>query len=100
MNKNQLQAMLASYARSVLGAGVALYMSGITDPKTLAYSLLGALVPVALRAINPKVAAFGKMPSVSQVEDAVKSVKVVVPKKSAAKKQSAKKATTKKATVK
>jgi hypothetical protein len=100
MNKNQLQAMLASYARSVLGAGVALYMSGITDPKTLAYSLLGALVPVALRAINPKDAAFGKMPSVSQVEDAVKSVKVVVPKKSAAKKQSAKKATTKKATVK
>lgn len=100
MNKNQLQAMLASYARSVLGAGVALYMSGITDPKTLAYSLLGALVPVALRAINPKDAAFGKMPSVSQVEDAVKSVKVVVPKKSAAKKQSTKKATTKKATVK
>ena len=36
------KALLASYGRSVLGAALALYMSGVTDPKTLAYSLLGA----------------------------------------------------------
>ena len=29
------KAMLASYGRSVLGAGLALYMSGVTDPKDL-----------------------------------------------------------------
>ena len=31
MNTTQLKAMLASYGRSVLGAAVALYASGVTD---------------------------------------------------------------------
>jgi hypothetical protein len=39
----KMKAMLASYGRSVLGAALALYMSGVTDPKTLAYSLLAAI---------------------------------------------------------
>jgi hypothetical protein len=76
MNTEQLKALLASYGRSVLGAGLALYMSGVTDPKTLAYSLLAALAPVALRAINPNDKAFGLLPDASAVESAVKSVKV------------------------
>jgi len=83
MNK-KTQALLASYGRSVLGAALALYMSGVTDPKTLAYSLLAAIAPVALRAINPNDTAFGRLPSVEVVEKAVKSAKVV--KKAAAKK--------------
>jgi hypothetical protein len=89
MNKTQLNAMLASYGRSVLGAAIALYASGVTDPKTLAYSLLGAIVPVALRAVNPNDKAFGKLPSVEEVEVAVKTAKVV--KKAPAKKTAAKK---------
>ena len=105
MDKNKLQALLASYGRSVVGAAVALYMSGVTDPKTLAYSLLGALVPVALRAINPKDAAFGKIPTVSQVEEAIKDIKVVkapakAPAKPAAKKTTATKTTVTKKAVK
>ena len=88
MNTVQLKAMLASYGRSVLGAAIALYASGVTDPKTLAYSLLGALIPVALRAANPNDKAFGKMPSVVEVEKAVRSAKVV---KKTAKKAPAKK---------
>jgi hypothetical protein len=84
MNTKQLKAMLASYGRSVIGAAVALYASGVTDPKTLAYSLIGALVPVVMRAINPADAAFGRLPEVSEVEAAVKTAKVV--KKAAAKK--------------
>ena len=101
MDKNKLQALLASYGRSVLGAAVALYMSGVTDPKTLAYSLLGALVPVALRAINPKDAAFGKVPTASQVEEAVKNLKVAKsPAKPAAKKTTATKTTVTKKAVK
>lgn len=74
---SQIKAALASYGRSVLGAAVALYASGVTDPQTLAYSLLGAIVPVALRAVNPNDKAFGKMPEVTEVETALKTVKVV-----------------------
>ena len=88
MNTTQLKAMLASYGRSVLGAAIALYASGVTDPKTLAYSLLGALIPVALRAANPNDPAFGKMPSVEEVDRAVKTANVV---KKAVKKAPAKK---------
>lgn len=66
---------LASYARSVLGAGIALYMSGITDPKDLAYALVAAVAPVALRAINPNDPAFGRVPDVAEVEAAVRTAK-------------------------
>jgi hypothetical protein len=85
----KMKAMLASYGRSVLGAALALYMSGVTDPKTLAYSLLAALAPVALRAVNPNDSAFGKMPSVDEVDLAAK--KATVKKAPARKKAVAKK---------
>jgi hypothetical protein len=87
MNTKQLKAAAASYGRSVLGATLALYMSGVTDPKTLAYSLLAALAPVALRAINPNDTAFGRLPEVADVAEAMTNVKV--------KKAPAKKSTTK-----
>ena len=84
MNK-AMKNMLASYGRSVLGAATAMYAAGVTDPETLAYSLLGALVPVVLRAVNPNDKAFGRMPAEAEVEAALKNVKVV--KKPAAKKK-------------
>lgn len=90
----QIKAALASYGRSVLGAATAMYASGVTDPQTLAYSLLGAIVPVVLRAANPNDKAFGRLPSVEDVDAAVKSAKIV--KKAPAKKASAKKAAAKK----
>ena len=93
MNTEQLKAILASYGRSALAAGVAMYASGVTDPATLAYSLLGALVPVALRAINPNDSAFGRLPDASVVDKALKSAKVV---KKAPAKKAAKKAVKKK----
>jgi hypothetical protein len=85
----QIKQALASYARSAIGAGTAMYAAGITDPETLAYSLLGAIVPVVLRAVNPNDAAFGRMPDVKVVDKALKSAKVV--KKAPAKKAPAKK---------
>lgn len=88
MTNEQLKAMLASYGRSVLGAAITLYMSGVTDPKTLAYSLVGAIAPVALRAINPNDKAFGRLPAEDEVATALASVKV---KKAPAKKTPAKK---------
>ena len=84
----KMKAMLASYGRSVIGAATAMYAAGITDPETLVYSLLGALIPVALRAANPSDTAFGKMPALEDVDAALKSAKVV--------KKSAKKAPVKK----
>ena len=85
----QNKAMLASYGRSVLGAALALYMSGVTDPKTLAYSLLAAIAPVALRALNPNDTAFGRMPALSALQDALAKVEVKAPvkKKASAKKK-------------
>jgi hypothetical protein len=88
----QIKALLASYGRSVLGAGLALYMSGVTDPKTLAYSLLAALAPVALRALNPNDKAFGRLPDVAEVDAAVKKATVKkAPVKKAVKKAAPKK---------
>jgi hypothetical protein len=82
----KMKAMIASYGRSVLGAGLALYMAGVTDPKDLWAALVAALAPVLLRALNPNDKAFGRMPSVSAVESALKDVKAPV-KKAAPKKK-------------
>ena len=90
----QIKKALASYGRSVLGAATAMYASGVTDPQTLAYSLLGALVPVILRAVNPNDAAFGRLPDAKAVDKALKAAKVV--KKAPAKKPAAKKTAAKK----
>lgn len=70
MNK-QLKALLASYARSVLGAGTTLYLAGVTDPLDLAWSLIGAIAPVAIRYINPNDVAFGRAPKAEEVEVAL-----------------------------
>ena len=86
IDTTQLKAMGASYGRSVLGAGLALYMSGITDPKDLWAALVAALAPVALRAINPNDKAFGVLPTIDAVETALKAAKAPV-KKAAAKKK-------------
>lgn len=55
----QNKALLASYARSVLGAGVAVYAS-TGDIKMAANALWAAALPVILRYLNPKDSAFGK----------------------------------------
>lgn len=94
MNSTQLKALLASYGRSVLAAATTLYMAGVTDPKDLAYSLAGALIPVVLRYANPNDKAFGRLPEVSEFEAALKTVKPV---KAPVKKAPAKKAVAKKA---
>lgn len=87
----QLKAMLASYARSVLAGASALYLAGVTDPVDLLWSLLAAILPVVIRAVNPADAAFGRLPDVKEVE---KAAKAATPKKAPVKKAPAK--TTKK----
>ena len=92
MNTTQLKALLASYGRSVLGAASALYLAGVTDPADLVWSLLAALIPVVLRAVNPNDAAFGIVPSAKEVD---KALKKATPKKAPVKKPVAKKTTKK-----
>jgi hypothetical protein len=54
-----LKAMAASWLRSFLAAGIAVYMAGITDPKAIAGAGLAAVLPVVLRYLNPNDTAFG-----------------------------------------
>ena len=54
----QQKAMVASYARSVLGAAVAVYAS-TGDIKMAANALWSAGLPVVMRFLNPKDTAFG-----------------------------------------
>jgi hypothetical protein len=75
MTKKELKAMLASYARSVVGAASALYVAGVTDPKDLWAALVGAIIPVAARAINPNDPAFGRLPTAKVVEEALSKAK-------------------------
>lgn len=70
-----MKAMLASYGRSVLASGLALYMAGVTDPKDLWTALVAAIAPVALRAINPNDTGFGRLPDTAVVEEALKTAK-------------------------
>jgi hypothetical protein len=81
------KALLASYGRSVLASGLALYMAGITDPKDLWTALVAAIAPVALRAINPADKAFGILPDAKAVDQALKAAKAPVKKKAAVKKK-------------
>jgi hypothetical protein len=90
MNTEQLKALLASYGRSALGSGLALYMAGVTDPKDLWAALVAALAPVAIRALNPNDKAFGVLPDAETVDKALKAAKAPV-KKAVKKKAVAKK---------
>jgi hypothetical protein len=55
----QAKALAASWGRSFLAAALALYMAGVTDPKTLAMGGVAAVAPVILRWLNPSDASFG-----------------------------------------
>jgi hypothetical protein len=51
--------MIASYARSVLGAAVATY-AATNDWKMALNALWAAIIPVAMRYLNPGDTAYGK----------------------------------------
>lgn len=56
---DKAKALIASWARSFMAAALALYMAGVTDPKTLAMAGVAAVAPVILRWLNPKDNSFG-----------------------------------------
>jgi hypothetical protein len=55
----EAKAMAASWGRSFMAAALALFMAGVTDPKTLAMAGVAAVAPVILRALNPNDSSFG-----------------------------------------
>ena len=56
------KALLASYARSLIGALVAVYSTGATDPTDYAKGAVAALLPPIMRWVNKKDEAFGRTP--------------------------------------
>jgi hypothetical protein len=56
---NKAKALAASWGRSFMAAALALFMAGVTDPKTLAMAGVAAVAPVILRTLNPKDHSFG-----------------------------------------
>jgi hypothetical protein len=55
----ELKAMGASYGRSALAGMLAVYMTGETDLKKLAWGLFAGIVPVLMRYLNPSDVTFG-----------------------------------------
>ena len=58
-NKEKAIAMAQSWARASAAAVLALYISGITDPKILANAFLAGLAAPALKALQPNEKEFG-----------------------------------------
>ena len=59
MNKKAITADLYSYGRAAVASVLALYMSGITDPKVLANALVASLLAPILKGIDPKESQYG-----------------------------------------
>ncbi len=51
--------LAASWSRSFLAAALAVYLAGVTDPKAILMAGVAAVLPVAIRWLNPKDTAFG-----------------------------------------
>ena len=57
--QEKILAALASYGRHFLGAAIALYMTGNTDPSDLLKGGIAACLPVILKALNTNEPSFG-----------------------------------------
>ena len=60
MNKKKLEAIAATYLRAAVAAVLALYLSGVTDPKSLLMAGVAAVAGPILKALDPKETAFGR----------------------------------------
>jgi hypothetical protein len=58
--KDKDKAMLASYTRSLIGALVAVYSTGTTDPRDFAKGAIAAIIPPLMRWVNKKDESFGR----------------------------------------
>jgi len=92
---SQYKAVLASYARSVLAAVAALYVSGNTNVTDYAKALIVAVAPVILRYLNKNDIAFGRGYTPEQLADVVVDTVVKATRKAPVKAAPVSKPTTK-----
>lgn len=59
MDTKKLQAAFGTWLRASIAAVAALYMSGVTDPKTLANAFIAGLIGPAAKFVNPKDPSYG-----------------------------------------
>ena len=59
MNTTKLKAIVATYVRAAVAAVLALYLSGVTDLKTLALAGVAAVAGPVLKALDPSATEFG-----------------------------------------
>jgi len=59
MDTKVLQSILGTYLRASAASVAALYMSGISDPKTLLNAFIAGLVGPLAKAVNPKDKSYG-----------------------------------------
>jgi len=55
----EFKALAASWLRSFIAAGLAVWMAGVTDPKAIFAAGASAVVPVIIRFLNPNDKQFG-----------------------------------------
>lgn len=60
MNKDKLTAVVGTYLRAAISAVIALYLSGITDPKSLLMAGIAAVAGPVLKWLDPTETAFGR----------------------------------------
>ncbi len=58
--KKQAKLMAASYGRCVVGAVVAVYLTGATNPTDYLKAAVAALIPPIMRWANPNDTAYGR----------------------------------------
>jgi hypothetical protein len=61
MDTTKITAILTTYARAAVPTVVALYASGVTDPKALVYAFLSAFIAPIWKALDPKATEFGRV---------------------------------------
>ena len=60
MNKDKINAIVATYLRAAAASVIALYLAGVTEPKALLSAGLAAVAGPVLKALDPKATEFGK----------------------------------------
>ena len=60
MNTTKLKAIVSTYVRAAVAAVLALYLSGVTDLKTLALAGVAAVAGPVLKALDPSATEFGR----------------------------------------
>ena len=61
MDKKKATAIVTSYARAAVPTVVALYASGVTDPKALVYAFMSAFIAPVWKALDPNATEFGRV---------------------------------------